>query len=60
MQKRIVGVALGALLAALNLSVEAQEPKKIPRIGVLNATSAASLGIAHGIVPTRPARSGLY
>ena len=43
MQKRIVGVALGALLAALNLSVEAQEPKKIPRIGVLNATSAASL-----------------
>src|SRR5262245_47247098 len=35
--------ALCALLFGLSLSAEAQQTNKVPRIGVLNATSAASL-----------------
>src|SRR5439155_7967820 len=33
----------GALLFALCSSVEAQQPKKVPRIGYLNATSASAV-----------------
>jgi putative ABC transport system substrate-binding protein len=35
MSKKICYFALGALLLALGIPVEAQQPKKIPRIGVL-------------------------
>ena len=38
MQKRIVGIALGAMLFAICFSVEAQQPKKIPWIGFLTTT----------------------
>ena len=33
MQKRIVGIALSAMLLAFSFPAEAQQPKKIPRIG---------------------------
>ena len=36
MNEKILALALGALLFALCLSAEAQQPKKIPRIGYLN------------------------
>jgi putative ABC transport system substrate-binding protein len=39
MRKQFIGFALGALLFALCMSVEAQQPKKIPRIGYLSGTS---------------------
>jgi len=39
MTRKIVYVALGALLAALCASAEAQQPKKVPRIGYLDAVS---------------------
>ncbi len=35
MNRRITGVALGAMLLALSLPAEAQQPTKIPRIGYL-------------------------
>ena len=39
MRKKIIGSALSAMLFALCMSVEAQQPKKVPRIGYLIATS---------------------
>jgi putative ABC transport system substrate-binding protein len=39
MSKRFVAPVLGALLFALSLSAEAQQPKKIPRIGYLGTRS---------------------
>src|SRR5215467_13656683 len=42
MRKNIFGLALGALLFALSSSAEAQERKKIPRIGFLSAASRSS------------------
>ncbi len=36
MRKKLVCFALGAMLLALSFPVEAQQPKKIPRIGVLS------------------------
>jgi len=42
MKKKITVVALSALLFALCFSAEAQQPKKVPRIGVLYARSPSS------------------
>src|SRR5262245_20964904 len=42
MNKKILGLALGALLFALCASAEAQQPKKIPRIGYLGQLDPAS------------------
>jgi putative ABC transport system substrate-binding protein len=42
MNKKLVCFALCAMLFALSFSVKAQQPKKIPRIGVLVASSAAA------------------
>jgi putative tryptophan/tyrosine transport system substrate-binding protein len=41
LNKIIVGLALGALLFALSLPVEAQQTKRIPRIGFLGNSTAA-------------------
>jgi ABC-type uncharacterized transport system substrate-binding protein len=38
MRNKILYLALGALLLALGVSVEAQQPVKIPRMGYLSAT----------------------
>ncbi|MGH7771384.1 MAG: ABC transporter substrate-binding protein [Candidatus Binatia bacterium] len=38
MSKRIIGLALGAMLLALNFPAEAQQPKKVSRIGFLSAS----------------------
>jgi len=43
MKTKITGLALGALLFALSVPAEAQEPKKIPRIGVLMAPSRSAV-----------------
>src|ERR1700757_790623 len=37
MKKKIITLALSALLFALSFPVEAQQPKKVPRIGYLSA-----------------------
>ena len=42
MKKKIIGLALGALLIALSVSAEAQQPARIPRIGILGPSSASS------------------
>jgi putative tryptophan/tyrosine transport system substrate-binding protein len=42
MNQRISALALGALLPALCASAEAQQPAKIPRVGVLIGDSASS------------------
>jgi putative ABC transport system substrate-binding protein len=42
MKKKVIGLALGALLIALSVSAEAQQPARIPRIGILIAGSASS------------------
>ena len=42
MNKKIIGFALGALLFALGVSAEAQQPGKIPRIGYLSLAAKAS------------------
>jgi putative ABC transport system substrate-binding protein len=41
MNKKIIALALGAILFALCVSAHAQQPTKIPRIGYLSATSAS-------------------
>jgi len=43
MRKNILGFALSAVLFALCLSAEAQQPARIPRIGILLGASASSL-----------------
>jgi putative ABC transport system substrate-binding protein len=42
MNRRITGVILGAVLLALSLPAEAQQPMKIPRIGGLQGASPAT------------------
>ena len=42
MKKKIIGLALGALLIALSVSAEAKQPARIHRIGILIASSASS------------------
>jgi putative ABC transport system substrate-binding protein len=42
MNRKAVQLALTALLLALSMSAEAQQPKKIPRIGVLRPAPAAA------------------
>jgi ABC-type uncharacterized transport system substrate-binding protein len=42
MRKTIIGFALGALLFALCISAEAQQPTKVPRIGYLDAGTPSS------------------
>jgi putative tryptophan/tyrosine transport system substrate-binding protein len=42
MSKKIVGLGICAMLFALCLSAAAQQPKKIPRIGVLSGSSAST------------------
>jgi putative ABC transport system substrate-binding protein len=39
MKKRIIGFALSAMLFALSVSAQAQQAKKVPRIGYLSATA---------------------
>jgi putative tryptophan/tyrosine transport system substrate-binding protein len=43
MRKTVISFALCALLLALCASAEAQQPKKIPRIGYLNATAPSNI-----------------
>ena len=43
MKKTITVVALCAILFALSLSAEAQQPKKIPRIGYLQAPPSSAV-----------------
>jgi putative ABC transport system substrate-binding protein len=43
MRKKIIAFALTAVLFALCVSVEAQQPKKVPRIGFLAAISLAAI-----------------
>src|SRR5713226_7356487 len=43
MRKKIFRFALGALLLALSIPAEAQQPKKVPRIGFLSALSPSAL-----------------
>ena len=42
MKKKLTVLALCALLLALCASAEAQQPAKVPRIGYLSGTDAAS------------------
>jgi putative ABC transport system substrate-binding protein len=42
MRKTVIGLTLSILLFALCLSASAQQPKKVPRIGYLSATDAAT------------------
>jgi putative ABC transport system substrate-binding protein len=42
MVRNIIGVVLGALFLAFSVPAEAQQPARIPRIGILNAGSASS------------------
>src|SRR5438093_10592631 len=41
MNRNFVACSLGALLFALSVSAQAQQPKKVPRIGYLSATDPA-------------------
>jgi putative ABC transport system substrate-binding protein len=40
---KVIGVVLCALLFAVRVSAEARQPKKVPRIGFLNASSPVSV-----------------
>jgi putative tryptophan/tyrosine transport system substrate-binding protein len=42
MRKKVIGLALGTLLLALSFSAEAQQPKKIPRIGYVSGSGDAN------------------
>ena len=43
MRRKFFGLALSTLLLALFFSAEAQQPKKVPRIGFLSATSLSTI-----------------
>ena len=43
MRRDVIRLALCAMLIALSISAEAQQPQKIPRIGVLSVTSPATI-----------------
>ena len=45
MSKKIVGLALGALLLALCFPAQAQQPTKVPRIGFLDGSTASSSAV---------------
>jgi hypothetical protein len=45
MKKTITGFALSTLLFALGVAVDAQQSKKVPRIGILRPGSAADSDI---------------
>ena len=45
MRKTLIGFALTAMLYALCLPVGAQQPKKVPRIGFLDGSSAAGMAV---------------
>jgi putative ABC transport system substrate-binding protein len=47
MSKKIIGLALGALLFALCLPAQAQQPGKIPRIGLLSPFSPSATALWH-------------
>jgi hypothetical protein len=47
MIRQIFGVPLCALLLALGVPVDAQQPKKTSRVGYLAAVSAAADAVAH-------------
>jgi putative ABC transport system substrate-binding protein len=46
MKRKVIGLTLGALLFALSVSAQAQQPGKIFRIGYLDAGTASGSGIA--------------
>jgi len=52
MSKRITGLALGALLLALSVPVEAQQPAKTPKIGVLQFRSESDPGPGRQVLRT--------
>src|SRR5215472_16963229 len=52
--RKPVGVALCALLLALSIPAEAQQAKKVPRIGFLSLASASSMSVR-----VEPFRAGL-
>ena len=54
MRKVFIGFALGALLLALSFQAEAQQPKKVPRIGIFSGAIAFIF-----FVPDRGFRKGL-
>jgi putative tryptophan/tyrosine transport system substrate-binding protein len=43
MRKKVIGLTLSATLFALSVNIEAQQPKKVHRIGFLSATGPADL-----------------
>jgi putative tryptophan/tyrosine transport system substrate-binding protein len=43
--KKVIGLALGALLSALSVSAHAQQPEKIFRIGFLDSTTASGQAV---------------
>jgi len=45
MKKKVICLALGALLFALSVSADAQETKKVPRIGFLIPGSSATYAV---------------
>jgi putative ABC transport system substrate-binding protein len=54
MNKKVIGLALGALLVALSFPAEAQQPSKVPRIGFLsggspNTNTARDEAFRHGL-----------
>jgi len=54
MSKKIFSLALGAMLLALSVPVEAQQPTKVPRIGYLDAVS-----LSVNAAPVEAFRQGL-
>jgi hypothetical protein len=42
MSQKVIGIAFSALLFALCFSAEAQQPKKVPRIGYLSSGDLTS------------------
>ena len=43
MSKKVIGFVLSALLSALSSSAQAQQPKKVPRIGYLSVSSLSAM-----------------
>jgi hypothetical protein len=46
MRKTVIGFTLSTLLFALCLSAQTQQPKKVPRIGYLAASDAATASVS--------------
>jgi putative ABC transport system substrate-binding protein len=49
MKRNIFCVAIGALLVALSFPVEAQQPPKVPLIGILGSSSVSDVARTQGI-----------